>query len=183
MAISVLELMLADVTGLAVLVSDILMVHSGVPVFPHLSHYLVDDVFSLHCLSLSSPVSWPAQLRCYRLARWWHCFHVSLKVTLKYSVLLLLVFLGFVTVGFQLFHRQYDDFVCKISEDCMLPRWHMSSFFHTFLSIFRILCGSWIEILWDCMEVSGMAMCLTFILSVVIMGNLLVSLCRGSFEL
>lgn len=124
----------------------------------------------------------PAQMRYYRLARWWHSFQVFLRITLKYSFLLLLVFLGFVTVGFQLFQDNYNTFVCRISEDCQLPRWHMASFFHTFLSFFRMLCGSWIEILWDCMEVSGPAMCLTFILSVVIIGNLLVSLCRCSFE-
>lgn len=52
----------------------------------------------------------------------------------------------------------------------------MDSFFHTFLIVFSIFSGSWIEKLWDCMEVSGPALCLTFYLSVVIIGNLLVSL-------
>lgn len=122
-----------------------------------------------------------AQLRFFRLARWWHEFRVFLKVTLRYSFLLLIVFYGFVTVGYQLFHKSYQESVCKISEDCDL-RWHMSTFFHTFLSIFRILSGSWIAILWDCMEVSGLPLCLTFIVSVVVIGNLLVSLCRWSFE-
>lgn len=56
-AVSVLELMLTPLAGLAVLVSDILVVHSGAPVSRRPSHYLVDDVFSLHGLSLSSPVS------------------------------------------------------------------------------------------------------------------------------
>lgn len=119
-------------------------------------------------------------LRIFRLARWWHWFHVFLKSTLKYSFLLLVMFFGFVTVGYQLFHRSYQLSVCKISEDCTLPVWHMDDFFHTFLSIFRVLSGSWIEILWDCMEVSGMTMCLTFMVSVVVMGNLLVSVCRWS---
>lgn len=96
-----------------------------------------------------------------------------LKITLKYSFLLLIVFSGFVTVGYQLLHKGYEASVCTISADC---RWHMDSYFNTFISIFRILSGSWIEILWDCMEVSGVAMCLTFIVSVVVIGNLLVSL-------
>lgn len=137
------------------------------------------------CLQvLLCPPTWPAdprrlffsfvQLRFFRLARWWHWFHVFLKISLKYSFLLLIVFFGFVTVGFQLFHEEYRLLVCKISHDC-LPRWHMSTFFHTFLSVFRMLSGSWTEILWDCIEVSGMTMCLTFIMSVVVIGNLLVS--------
>lgn len=50
----------------------------------------------------------------------------------------------------------------------------MDSFFHTFLIVFGIFSGSWIEKLWDCMEVSGPALCLTFYLSVVVIGNLLV---------
>lgn len=51
----------------------------------------------------------------------------------------------------------------------------MGSFFHTFLIVFGIFSGSWIESLWDCMEVSGPTLCLTFYLSAVIIGNLLVS--------
>lgn len=114
------------------------------------------------------------QLRIFRLARSWRWFHQFLQITLRFSFLLLIVFLGFVTVGYQLFHWDYRTSVCKISADCTLPRWHMGSFFHTFLIVFGIFSGSWIEKLWDCMEVSGPALCLTFYLSAVIIGNLLV---------
>lgn len=31
-------------------------------------------------------------------------------------------------------------------------RWNFSDFFHSFMMIFRILCGEWIEPLWDCMK-------------------------------
>lgn len=31
-------------------------------------------------------------------------------------------------------------------------RWNFSDFFHSFMMIFRILCGEWIEPLWDCMR-------------------------------
>uniref|UniRef100_H3D8B0 Sodium channel protein n=1 Tax=Tetraodon nigroviridis TaxID=99883 RepID=H3D8B0_TETNG len=113
-------------------------------------------------------------LRFFRLARWWHEFHVFLKTTLKYSFLLLIVFFGFVAVGYQLFNMPYMVSVCKISEDCSLPRWNMNSFFQTFNSIFKMLFDSWVEILWDCMEVASPAMCLTFVVSVVVIGNLLI---------
>lgn len=87
------------------------------------------------------------------------------------------MFFGFVIIGYQLFAEDYGSSVCKISMDCELPRWHMNKFFPTFLVVFRIFAGSWIEVLWDCMEVAGQASCLTFVLSAVVVGNLLVSLC------
>lgn len=31
-------------------------------------------------------------------------------------------------------------------------RWNFNDFFHSFMMIFRILCGEWIEPLWDCMR-------------------------------
>ncbi|KAG8000693.1 Sodium channel protein type 2 subunit alpha [Nibea albiflora] len=58
--------------------------------------------------------------------------------------------------------------------NCTLPRWHMSDFFHSFLIVFRVLCGEWIETMWDCMEVSGMAMCIIVYMMVMVIGNLVV---------
>jgi len=31
-------------------------------------------------------------------------------------------------------------------------RWNFNDFFHSFMMVFRILCGEWIEPLWDCMR-------------------------------
>jgi hypothetical protein len=31
-------------------------------------------------------------------------------------------------------------------------RWNFTDFFHSFMMIFRILCGEWVEPLWDCMR-------------------------------
>uniref|UniRef100_A0A8C5LHJ1 Sodium channel protein n=1 Tax=Jaculus jaculus TaxID=51337 RepID=A0A8C5LHJ1_JACJA len=62
----------------------------------------------------------------------------------------------------------------NINEDCTLPRWHMNDFFHSFLIVFRVLCGEWIETMWDCMEVAGQAMCLIVYMMVMVIGNLVV---------
>lgn len=94
------------------------------------------------------------------------------------TLLLLIVGFIFTVVGMQLFQNDYEYSVCRIATDCSLPRWHMNDYFHTVLLIVRILYGQWIETLWDCMEVSGQAVCLTFFLTVLVVGNLLVSLCR-----
>lgn len=89
-------------------------------------------------------------------------------------VLAIIVFI-FAVVGMQLFGKNYKDCVCRIAEDCELPRWHMNDFFHAFLIIFRVLCGEWIETMWDCMEVSGQTMCLILFMMVLVIGNLVVS--------
>lgn len=68
-----------------------------------------------------------------------------------------------------------QDCVCKISKDCTLPRWHMKDFFHSFLIVFRVLCGEWIETMWDCMEVAGQPLCLLVFMLVMVIGNLVVS--------
>lgn len=90
-------------------------------------------------------------------------------------VLFITVFM-FSVVGVQLFQSDYKANVCRISLDCQLPRWHMEDFFHTFMLVFRVLCGLCLESIWDCMEVSNDGMCVTFFMIVLIVGKLLVSL-------
>uniref|UniRef100_A0A3Q3ACK4 Sodium channel protein n=3 Tax=Euteleostomi TaxID=117571 RepID=A0A3Q3ACK4_KRYMA len=120
-------------------------------------------------------------LRVFKLAKSWPTLNMLIKIignsvgalgnlTL---VLAIIVFI-FAVVGMQLFGKSYKDCVCKISEDCELPRWHMNDFFHSFLIVFRILCGEWIETMWDCMEVAGPAMCLIVFMMVMVIGNLVV---------
>ncbi|XP_054475825.1 sodium channel protein type 4 subunit alpha B-like [Anoplopoma fimbria] len=120
-------------------------------------------------------------MRVFRLARWWPSFHMLIKViwtsvrALRNLCLFLLVMVFiFSLVGMQLFQQDYKEHVCRIAIDCQLPRWHMNDFFHSFLVIIRALCGEWIDITWDCMEVSGPTTCLIFFLMVLVIGNLLV---------
>uniref|UniRef100_A0A3Q3WUG1 Sodium channel protein n=1 Tax=Mola mola TaxID=94237 RepID=A0A3Q3WUG1_MOLML len=120
-------------------------------------------------------------MRVFKLAKSWPTLNMLIKIignsvgalgnlTL---VLAIIVFI-FAVVGMQLFGKNYKDCVCRIAEDCELPRWHMTDFFHAFLIIFRVLCGEWIETMWDCMQVSGQTMCLTLFMMVLIIGNLVV---------
>uniref|UniRef100_A0AAY4A1D2 Sodium channel protein n=1 Tax=Denticeps clupeoides TaxID=299321 RepID=A0AAY4A1D2_9TELE len=120
-------------------------------------------------------------LRVFKLAKSWPTLNMLIKIignsvgalgnlTL---VLAIIVFI-FAVVGMQLFGKSYKDCVCKISQDCELPRWHMNDFFHSFLIVFRILCGEWIETMWDCMEVAGTGMCLVVFMMVMVIGNLVV---------
>ncbi|KAG7267232.1 LOW QUALITY PROTEIN: hypothetical protein CRUP_010661 [Coryphaenoides rupestris] len=118
-------------------------------------------------------------LRVFKLAKSWPTLNMLIKIignsvgalgnlTL---VLAIIVFI-FAVVGMQLFGKKYKDCVCKISVECVLPRWHMNDFFHSFLIVFRVLCGEWIETMWDCMEVSGKGLCLVVFMMVMVIGNL-----------
>uniref|UniRef100_W5KY02 Sodium channel protein n=1 Tax=Astyanax mexicanus TaxID=7994 RepID=W5KY02_ASTMX len=120
-------------------------------------------------------------LRVFKLAKSWPTLNTLIKIignsvgalgnlTL---VLAIIVFI-FAVVGMQLFGKNYQDCVCKISIDCSLPRWHMKDFFHSFLIVFRVLCGEWIETMWDCMEVAGQPLCILVFMLVMVIGNLVV---------
>uniref|UniRef100_A0A674AUE2 Sodium channel protein n=1 Tax=Salmo trutta TaxID=8032 RepID=A0A674AUE2_SALTR len=122
-------------------------------------------------------------LRVFKLAKSWPTLNMLIKIignsvgalgnlTL---VLAIIVFI-FAVVGMQLFGKSYKECVCKIATDCELPRWHMHDFFHSFLIVFRILCGEWIETMWDCMEVAGAGMCLVVFMMVMVIGNLVLNL-------
>uniref|UniRef100_A0A8C1ZA96 Sodium channel protein n=1 Tax=Cyprinus carpio TaxID=7962 RepID=A0A8C1ZA96_CYPCA len=120
-------------------------------------------------------------MRVFKLAKSWPTLNMLIKIISNSVgalgnltlVLAIIVFI-FAVVGMQLFGKSYKDCVCKISEDCELPRWHMTDFFHSFLIIFRVLCGEWIETMWDCMEVAGQGMCIVVFMMVMIIGNLVV---------
>uniref|UniRef100_A0A3B5PZU8 Sodium channel protein n=1 Tax=Xiphophorus maculatus TaxID=8083 RepID=A0A3B5PZU8_XIPMA len=118
-------------------------------------------------------------MRVFKLAKSWPTLNMLIKIignsvgalgnlTL---VLAIIVFI-FAVVGMQLFGKSYKDCVCRIAQDCELPRWHMNDFFHAFLIIFRVLCGEWIETMWDCMQVAGEPMCLIVFMMVLVIGNL-----------
>ena len=54
----------------------------------------------------------------------------------------------------QLFGADYFENVCREFE-CDMPRWNFTDFFHSFMIVFRVLCGEWIESMWDCIKISG----------------------------
>ncbi|NXU57597.1 SCNAA protein, partial [Turnix velox] len=119
-------------------------------------------------------------LRIFKLAKSWPALNTLMKIILNSVgalgnltlVLIITVFI-FAVVGMQVLGNYYEKNPLKIntSEDL---RWHMKDFFHSFLIIFRILCGEWIETMWECMEVAGKGLCLPIFLLVLVIGNLVV---------
>ncbi|XP_067265956.1 sodium channel, voltage-gated, type I-like, alpha isoform X3 [Chanodichthys erythropterus] len=120
-------------------------------------------------------------LRVFKLAKSWPTLNMLIKIIgnslgalSNLTLVLAIIVFIFAVVGTQLFGKNYRDCVCRISEDCTLPRWHMSDFFHSFLIVFRVLCGEWIETMWDCMQVAGQPLCLIVFMMVMVIGNLVV---------
>ncbi|XP_004428289.1 PREDICTED: sodium channel protein type 7 subunit alpha [Ceratotherium simum simum] len=120
-------------------------------------------------------------LRIFKLGKFWTTFNMLMLtlgnslVALKDLVLLLVTFMFFsAVVGLKLFGLSYKECVCNIDKDCQLPHWHMHDFFHSYLNVFRILCGEWIETLWDCFKVAGQFSCIPFYMMVILIGNLLI---------
>ncbi|XP_046903387.1 sodium channel, voltage-gated, type I-like, alpha [Hypomesus transpacificus] len=120
-------------------------------------------------------------LRVFKLAKSWPTLNMLIKIIGNsvgalgnLTIVLAIIVFIFAVVGMQLFGKNYKDCKCKINKDCELPRWHMNDFFHSFLIVFRVLCGEWIETMWDCMEVADQGMCLIVFMMVMVIGNLVV---------
>ncbi|NXO42044.1 SCN5A protein, partial [Locustella ochotensis] len=119
-------------------------------------------------------------LRVFKLAKSWPTLNTLIKIICNslgalsnLTLVLAIIIFIFAIVGVQLFGRSYALNCTKISKGHEL-RWHMMDFFHSFLVIFRILCGEWIETMWDCMVVAEPSLCLVVFLLVMVIGNLVV---------
>ncbi|TFJ96549.1 Sodium channel protein type 5 subunit alpha [Platysternon megacephalum] len=119
-------------------------------------------------------------LRVFKLAKSWTTLNTLIKIignsvgaVGNLTLVLAIIVFIFAVVGMQLFGKSYKKHCEKISDDCK-PRWHMMDFLHSFLIIFRILCGEWLETMWDCMVVAGPPLCLIVFLLAMVIGNLVV---------
>ena len=73
----------------------------------------------------------------------------------------------------QLFGADYFENVCREFE-CDMPRWNFTDFFHSFMIVFRVLCGEWIESMWDCLFVTQGPLCVPYFLVVVLVAGLVI---------
>ncbi|XP_059350945.1 sodium channel protein 60E-like [Daphnia carinata] len=120
-------------------------------------------------------------MRVLRLAQSWTTMRVLLSIILSslgalanLTFVLAIVVYIFAVIGMQLFGRDYtpENFYPD-----PVPRWNFKDFFHSFMMIFRILCGEWAEPLWDCMRAErkyGSEICFSIFLPALVMGNFLV---------
>ncbi|XP_013413556.1 sodium channel protein 1 brain [Lingula anatina] len=122
--------------------------------------------------------------RVFKLAQSWTTMRVLLTIILKtmgsltnVTIVLAIVMYIFAVIGMQLFRNAY---LKAFADDIGLnDRWHFNDLGHALMMVFRILCGEWIEPLWDCMQadanaVSQTGACIPVFLITLMLGNFLV---------
>ncbi|XP_053952366.1 sodium channel protein para isoform X17 [Anastrepha ludens] len=118
-------------------------------------------------------------LRVFKLAKSWPTLNLLISIMGRTVgalgnltfVLCIIIFI-FAVMGMQLFGKNYTDNQDRFP-DGDLPRWNFTDFMHSFMIVFRVLCGEWIESMWDCMYVGDVS-CIPFFLATVVIGNLVV---------
>nr|CAD7256120.1 unnamed protein product [Timema shepardi] len=118
-------------------------------------------------------------LRVFKLAKSWPTLNLLISIMGRTVgalgnltfVLCIIIFI-FAVMGMQLFGKNYTDNVDRFPDGDM-PRWNFTDFMHSFMIVFRVLCGEWIESMWDCMWVGDWS-CIPFFLATVVIGNLVV---------
>ncbi|XP_021933650.1 sodium channel protein para isoform X5 [Zootermopsis nevadensis] len=118
-------------------------------------------------------------LRVFKLAKSWPTLNLLISIMGRTVgalgnltfVLCIIIFI-FAVMGMQLFGKNYVDNMDRFP-DRGLPRWNFTDFMHSFMIVFRVLCGEWIESMWDCMLVGDWS-CIPFFLATVVIGNLVV---------
>uniref|UniRef100_A0A5F8H6I7 Sodium channel protein n=1 Tax=Monodelphis domestica TaxID=13616 RepID=A0A5F8H6I7_MONDO len=136
------------------------------------------DIYMKEAYGLSL-FGWFRLLLVFKVAKYWPTWEKLIKI-INYSVdalkgLFLLLFITmftFAVVGMKLFGQGCQEYLCKTDVDCPFKRWHMHDFFHSFLLMFRVLCGEWIDSMWDCMNTEGQKECLIFFVVVIIIGKM-----------
>lgn len=121
-------------------------------------------------------------MRVFKLAKSWPTLNLLIGIigrTLgalgNLTFVLIIIIFIFAVMGMQLFGHNYrleGVEKCKF-RDCVMPRWHFTDSLHSLMIVFRVLCGEWIESMWDCMVVAGY-ICVPFFLLTMIIANLVV---------
>ncbi|XP_074168980.1 sodium channel protein type 11 subunit alpha [Rhinolophus sinicus] len=137
-------------------------------------------------------------LRVFKLAKSWPTLNTLIKIIGhsvgalgNLTVVLAIVVFIFSVVGMQLFGSKFNSTMTNTNScDPALPclrRWHMGDFYHSFLVVFRILCGEWIENMWECMQAAEIPLCIVVFLLIMVIGklvvlNLFIALLLNSFS-
>ncbi|KAI8789145.1 sodium channel protein 1 brain-like isoform X1 [Biomphalaria glabrata] len=115
-------------------------------------------------------------LRVFKLAQSWPTMRLLLTIIVStlgalgnLCLILAIVIYIFAVIGLQLFQTQYTEQAFGADK----PRWNFQDFYHSMLMIFRVLCGEWIEPLYDCMQASS-EICMVVFLPALVLGNFVV---------
>ncbi|XP_076441123.1 sodium channel protein 1 brain-like [Babylonia areolata] len=118
-------------------------------------------------------------LRILKLAQVWPAMNTlltiigsALSALGQLTIILGIILYIFAIIGLQLFHDKYNKFQFPNG----IPRWNFTDFYHSFMMMFRVLCGEWIEPLMDCMRMKEVpnGLCTLVFFPTLIFGNFVV---------
>ena len=83
----------------------------------------------------------------------------TLGALVNLTVILAIVIYIFAVLGMQVLGSSYtpDKFGGEV------PRWNFTDFWHSTMLVVRVLCGEWIEPLWDGMRAAGPVAIIIFV--------------------
>ncbi|XP_054720547.1 sodium channel protein 60E-like [Uloborus diversus] len=119
-------------------------------------------------------------LRVVKLAQAWPTMRLLLTIIAStlgavgnMTLVLAVIVYIFAIMGVQLFG---DIYAAENFAPSPVPRWNFTDFWHSLLMMFRILCGEWVQPLWDCMRAAGEKyhVCIFLFLVALTVGNFLV---------
>ena len=132
-------------------------------------------------------------LRVFRLAQKWNTMKRLLAIVFDsvsqvayLTVVLFVVLFIFAIIGKSLYadsYREFTDISFKNStllypdnnvEVNTAPRWSFESFGSSFVLVFRVLCGEWVEPLYDCYKIADTISCVPFFILITLVANFLV---------
>ena len=89
-------------------------------------------------------------LRVFKLAKSWKSLNDILTIMgntvgalSNLTFVLVIIIFIFAVMGMQLYGNDYRTKQCMFPE-CQMPRWNFTDFFHSFMIVFKVLCGEWI---------------------------------------
>ncbi|CAG7833557.1 unnamed protein product [Allacma fusca] len=125
-------------------------------------------------------------LRVFKLAQSWITMKVLLNIIFStfgalgnLTLVLLIVLYMFAVLGLQVVGDYYTRSAFNAVEDMNeFPRWNFQNFWYAFMMVFRVLCGEWIEPLWDCLTALSVKndgyKCFFIFLPILVVGNFIV---------
>ncbi|XP_063675163.1 sodium channel protein type 9 subunit alpha-like isoform X8 [Bolinopsis microptera] len=117
-------------------------------------------------------------LRVFRLAKSWSTMKALIDIIAEsisglvyLSIILGVVIYTLSVIGMNLFQNEYSEYYNSET----MPRWNYQDFYHSFILLFRILCGEWIELLYETLNATnGDQWPVIFYLGALVLGNFLV---------
>ncbi|KAL5257648.1 hypothetical protein ACHWQZ_G012539 [Mnemiopsis leidyi] len=125
-------------------------------------------------------------LRVFRLAKSWSTMKALIDIIAEsisglvyLSIILGVVIYTLSVIGMNLFidpyKQYYDNKTANPDSYGTMPRWNYKDFYHSFILLFRILCGEWIELLYETLNATkGQQWPVLFYLGALVLGNFLV---------